>query len=86
MLRQRRSERVLEESEPTMQISNQKKGSRENVILFLPFILHLAFMTFTAFFVMHVQVRLFNCTILPILILYWSQLLCCCFGFYKTLG
>ncbi|KAF3338097.1 GPI mannosyltransferase 2 [Carex littledalei] len=56
MLRQRRSERVLEESEPTMQISNQKKGSRENVILFLPFILHLAFMIFTAFFVMHVQV------------------------------
>lgn len=27
-----------------------------NLILVLPFILHLAFMTFTAFFVMHVQV------------------------------
>lgn len=57
MLRQRRSERVSEESEPRMKISDQKKDSGENVILFLPFILQLAFMTFTAFFVMHVQVR-----------------------------
>ncbi|KAJ1696753.1 hypothetical protein LUZ63_005265 [Rhynchospora breviuscula] len=55
MLRQR-SERASGESEPTTQISNQKKESDPNVILFLPFILHLAFMTFTAFFVMHVQV------------------------------
>jgi hypothetical protein len=57
VLRQRRSERVSEESDAKMKISIPKKESAENAILFFPFILQLAFMTFTAFFVMHVQVR-----------------------------
>ena len=35
---------------------NIKENQDEGSILLVPFILHLAFMTFTAFFVMHVQV------------------------------
>ncbi|OEL37825.1 hypothetical protein BAE44_0001153 [Dichanthelium oligosanthes] len=35
---------------------NIKENQDEGSILLLPFILHLAFMTFTAFFVMHIQV------------------------------
>ncbi|KAF8646303.1 hypothetical protein HU200_065877 [Digitaria exilis] len=35
---------------------NIKENQHEGSILLLPFVLHLAFMTFTAFFVMHVQV------------------------------
>jgi phosphatidylinositol glycan class V len=35
---------------------NIKENQDEGSILLVPFVLHLAFMTFTAFFVMHVQV------------------------------
>jgi hypothetical protein len=66
MLRQRRSEKVSEEFEPKMKNPDQKKESGENVILFLPFILQLAFMTFTAFFIMHVHVRFLSYHIMDI--------------------
>lgn len=60
MIKQRKQERNKKDSEsiqelrPLVQVLQSKQ--RLDSILLLPFILHLAFMTFTSLFVMHVQV------------------------------
>ncbi|CAL9148506.1 uncharacterized protein LOC103991056 [Musa acuminata AAA Group] len=104
MIKQRKQERNKKDSEsiqelrPLVQVLQSKQ--RLDSILLLPFILHLAFMTFTSLFVMHVQVSTRFLSASPPLYWFashllistnttsirWGYLICVYFASYVLLG